>query len=271
MFSYEQIREEVDIYSMGILLYWMIHGFSPFRENLTSDKKLKYLKNKPVFTYNKHISIEAKDLLSKCLSWLPKDRIKLQEIYGHPWMRLNEEKTGIDISYMKLYYSSRFPPLCGVRRRTTQQTIYGGKFNTGQRTTSMSNLHDSKSILKQISSENIFGQKSSKGPKCDEGQIFKTLCNLPILEEGDNVDNGSNPRTELSIEEQTITRETNKQTNPNILKISQSYHKLAKENSFYKEKMRLLGDSRPKKQAKKGGFWNQFVSFIGCAQAREYD
>lgn len=77
--------EHVDIWTLGILMYEFIVGNPPFEaeSNTETYKRIATIDLK----FPAHVSSAAKDLLVKILRKEPKERIALEELLSHPWIR----------------------------------------------------------------------------------------------------------------------------------------------------------------------------------------
>ena len=90
----------VDIWSAGIILYYMLCGDFPFEDSSNDKLYKKILKGK--FKMPKFLSKNAKDLISKILVVIPQKRINIKDIKKHPWVLKFIEK---DNKYKDIFKS----------------------------------------------------------------------------------------------------------------------------------------------------------------------
>jgi len=79
----------IDIWALGILLYELNHGYSPFRAKKT--KEIYHNIMEVGIKFQKTCSDQLKDLIQKILQVNPADRISLEDILQHPWVTKHKE------------------------------------------------------------------------------------------------------------------------------------------------------------------------------------
>ena len=85
IFDKKPYDEKIDVWALGVLLYELVHGKSPFRGNSVIDI-YKNIQRGDI-RYSSCCSSEAKDLISKILKKNPYSRASMDDIMNHPLMR----------------------------------------------------------------------------------------------------------------------------------------------------------------------------------------
>ena len=84
-------NKEVDIWSLGIILFYMLCGHLPFKGSNQSIVADKIVNDDLEFDEGewKNMSKDVKKLISGCLIKEPEERITIEEFLNHPWIKKN--------------------------------------------------------------------------------------------------------------------------------------------------------------------------------------
>lgn len=106
------VNTSADMWSVGIITYILLSGYSPFRgindrETLTKIKEGKWEFRSEWFS---QISLEAQDFISKLLTYQSDNRMDVKLALKHPWLlaadKMPSDEYHITTDRLKMYYDS---------------------------------------------------------------------------------------------------------------------------------------------------------------------
>ena len=87
-------NERVDIWGLGVLIFELVFGYAPFASNFNEDRynnikegKINWPEKSDLNSDLKEEYKDIKDLIVKILRTNPKDRLTLEQIEEHPWLK----------------------------------------------------------------------------------------------------------------------------------------------------------------------------------------
>lgn len=90
IFAHQDYGAEVDIWSIGVNMYAMLAGKLPFKvENRSKNLAKLHACILKGFELPPFLSPDCQDLLCRLLDPAPAKRIKMSEIFSHPWINYN--------------------------------------------------------------------------------------------------------------------------------------------------------------------------------------
>ena len=94
LINHEEYSKEIDIWSLGVLLYEMIHGYSPFRPDKPNFNQRDVIENirKHRLKFNNNISQKCKDLIYHLLDEEADKRYKIDDIFNSDFVKYYENK-----------------------------------------------------------------------------------------------------------------------------------------------------------------------------------
>lgn len=142
-----------DIWSLGVLLFVLVTGTSPWRTENTTQMLQNIMKGKYILP--EYLSPTCKDIISGMIQVQPADRLSIQKLMNHPWLMNNRNIQNLPINDLVM---PEIQPL------------------------SVADLSDHSSCSSTRSNSGIFSPFDDEDEDCDKPiQLFHPAPSLPNL------------------------------------------------------------------------------------------
>ena len=89
--TYKKYTDQADLWSVGVILYELLTGYTPFCASNIYDLVDKIKNNEVIIPNYINLSSECKHILFSLLQKDPRNRISWKEFYFHPWFKNYDE------------------------------------------------------------------------------------------------------------------------------------------------------------------------------------
>ena len=166
-----------DIWSAGVTLYYMLSGSQPFRANSMKELEKKVMKGK--FDEIEEVSKEANDLIREMLKIDPKERIDIDRILKHPWLKNvdieNRKNLNLFTESEKILLSKFDVDYLTANKEELIENFSLKNLETNNNETNIKNIGNTKSVI--FAPYNSYIEESKKDPHTifEEEKIYKEL------------------------------------------------------------------------------------------------
>ena len=172
--------QSVDIWALGVLLFELLHGYSPFHDDALAETEDGQIDYKPVYRRILHLSYrvdpslriskECEDLIRQLLNPDNCTRINAGQIFTHPWIRKYE---GVNLnSFLTSSQTTQRRSMQSPIQRTNQQQTHQTKNQTSH-PNPMVHQYNQYNQINQVNQVNQYNQYNQYGQYNQVNKINK--------------------------------------------------------------------------------------------------
>ena len=192
--------KEIDIWSLGILLYEMVHGYSPFKPNkivFNAKEVIDKIKIHDI-KFNVNISQECKELICHLLDENVENRYKIEDIFNSNFIKKYEK--------MNMYFLNEKFPIINIKNERNILNNNSDK-KIFENPLLLSSLIENDNIINKTLFNNVKYKNSNK-PNV-ENKINNVIFNNIINRNPNNVKVKNNEKQRQLITQREINRKRN--------------------------------------------------------------
>ena len=176
MVNQKEYSKEIDIWSLGVLLYEMVHGHSPFIPKKAYFNEREVIENIKIHNlkFDKKISIECKELICHLLDENRSKRYKIEDVFNSDFVKKYERYYNDIEENEKIIHSKRVSNLDYNKKSIDINLNENNKFNNENKMNNKNRKNDNDNLINKTA--NNFYPKNYGGVNIDISKKIE-ICN----------------------------------------------------------------------------------------------